>query len=969
MKKISIDIETYSDVDLAKSGVYRYSESPKFEVLLFGYSVDGGPVTVVDLASGERIPEGILDALTDNSVTKWAFNASFERVCLSAYLRRNYPEKFRSYGSADDSLRNYLDPAGWRCSMIWAAYLGLPLSLEKVGAVLMLTTQKMKEGKELIRYFCKPDWRAKFNDGKERNYPKDGPQKWEVFKSYNKRDVETEMAIQERLSKFPVPESVWEEYHIDQAINDRGILLDNRLVKEAIDIDAKCQEGLLKALRHITKLENPNSVSQLKGWLEDNGVATESLGKKTVSELIKKTDGEIKEVLMLRTQSAKSSIKKYIAMMDTACADRRARGMFQFYGANRSGRWAGRHIQLQNLPQNHMPDLEEARGLVRDGNYEMLQLLYDSIPDVLSQLIRTAFIAKPGYKFIVSDFSAIEARVLSYLAGEKWRSDVFKNNGDIYCMCASNMFHVPVVKHGINGDLRQKGKIAELACIAEGELVLTDQGLIPIERVTPSMKVWDGESWVAHEGVVFRGIKEVMTYEGLTATPDHLVYVQGEKEPVQFGIAAARGAHLVQAGNGRRAVRVGKNYQPRETLEPPVESLLRPYPVPGMWKHSVEQSECSAKRKNKRLPALFAAVSCTALANKETDGCKDEMRESRRPGVSELWSQRNPVQLPQRKRSRNLYPAYPGAPETSIGTGPNQHERELRAGEYSIRNQKGELCKSPDYRSLGVSSGVLAILPSDGHSEALSGSQQGRNYKGSGESRGGQKEKLAYHIRKVRVYDIRNAGPNHRFTVSGCLVHNCGYGGSIGALRAMGALDMGVKEEELKPLVDSWRNANPHIVNFWWEVDRAVKKALEERVPVRLSCLTFFCQSGMLFIGLPSGRRLAYVQPKMGTNRFGNPAVTYMGIGATKKWESIESYGPKFVENITQAISRDILCYAMKSLSHQFICGHVHDELIIECPKDVKVESICQIMGKTPPWLPGLVLRADGYETPFYKKD
>lgn len=660
MKKISIDIETYSDVDLAKSGVYRYSESPKFEVLLFGYSVDGGPVSVVDLACGERIPGEILDALTDNSVIKWAFNASFERVCLSSYLRRNYPEKFRSYGSADDSLRNYLDPAGWRCSMVWAAYLGLPLSLEKVGAVLMLATQKMKEGKDLIRYFCKPDMRAKFNYGKERNYPKDGPQKWEVFKSYNKRDVETEMAIQERLSRFPVPESVWEEYHIDQAINDRGILLDGRLVKEAIDIDAKCQEGLLKALRHITKLENPNSVSQLKAWLEDNGVATESLGKKTVSELIKKTDGEIKEVLVLRTQSAKSSIKKYTAMMDTACADRRARGMFQFYGANRSGRWAGRHIQLQNLPQNHMPDLEEARGLVRDGNYEVMQLLYDSIPDVLSQLIRTAFIAKPGYKFIVSDFSAIEARVLSYLAGEKWRSDVFRNNGDIYCMCASNMFHVPVVKHGINGDLRQKGKIAELAC---------------------------------------------------------------------------------------------------------------------------------------------------------------------------------------------------------------------------------------------------------------------------------------------------------------------GYGGSVGALRAMGALDMGVKEEELKPLVDSWRNANPHIVNFWWEVDRAVKKTVEEHVPVRLSCLTFFCQSGMLFIGLPSGRRLAYVQPQMGANRFGNPAVTYMGIGATKKWERIESYGPKFVENITQAISRDILCYAMKSLSHQFICGHVHDELIIECPKDVKVESICRIMGKTPPWLPGLVLRADGYETPFYKKD
>lgn len=660
MEKISIDIETFSDVDLTKSGVYRYAESPDFEILLFGYSVDGGEVKVIDIAQGEVIPDEILKALTDETVTKWAFNAQFERVCLSTYLRRNYPQYFSSYSIPEDSVGAYLNPRGWKCSMVWSAYMGLPLSLKAVGEVLKLSEQKMDEGKALIKYFsvlCKP---TKVNGGRTRNLPGHDMEKWNIFKDYNKRDVEVEMNIQKKLCKFPVPDSVWEEYWLDQEINDRGIALDMDLVTNAIRIDGIAKEKLTSAMKEITALENPNSVLQMKQWLADNGLEVDSLGKKEVSELLKTAPPKLAEVLELRQQLAKSSVKKYQAMQNAVCADNRARGMFQFYGANRSGRWAGKKIQFQNLPKNYMDDLEEVRNLVRDGNFTALQLLYDNIPEVLSELIRTAFVPKKGYKFIVSDFSAIEARVIAHLAGEKWRAEVFKNGGDIYCASASQMFKVPVEKHGINSHLRQKGKIAELAL---------------------------------------------------------------------------------------------------------------------------------------------------------------------------------------------------------------------------------------------------------------------------------------------------------------------GYGGSVGALKSMGALEMGLSEEELQPLVDSWRTANPHIVRFWWDVDNAVKTAIKERTTTKTHGITFIYQSGMLFIQLPSGRRLCYVRPRIGENKFGGESVTYEGIGSTKKWERIESYGPKFVENIVQAVSRDILCYAMRTLSHCFIVGHVHDELIIECSQNVSLQAICELMGRTPPWISGLQLRADGFETMFYKKD
>lgn len=657
---LSIDIESYSDVDLQKCGVYKYAQSPNFEILLFGVSVNGGEVMVYDMAQGEELPMDIIMALADDNVTKWAFNAAFERVCLSMWLQRNYPQCFCSYSINEDTVGDYLDPAAWKCSMIWSAYMGLPLSLAGAGTVLGLEEQKLKEGKDLIRYFCVPCKPTKVNGGRTRNLPEHDMEKWNLFKFYNRRDVEVEMSIQDRMKKYPVPDFVWEEYHLDQEINDRGIALDMQVVENAIAFDAKSKAELAEKMQELTDLDNPNSVVQMKQWLANNGLEMDSLGKKEVAQAVKTAPKKLAEVLLLRQQLSKSSVKKYQAMQNAVCEDGRARGMFQFYGANRSGRWAGRMIQLQNLPQNHMPDLEQARGLVESGNYDAMELLYDDIPDTLSQLIRTAFVPRAGMKFVVADFSAIEARVLSYLAKESWRSEVFQNNGDIYCASASAMFGVPVEKHGINGHLRQKGKIAELAL---------------------------------------------------------------------------------------------------------------------------------------------------------------------------------------------------------------------------------------------------------------------------------------------------------------------GYGGSVGALKAMGALDMGLSEEELQPLVDSWRAANPNIVRFWWDVDRCVKDTVKNRVTTETHGIRFFYQSGMLFIQLPSGRRLSYVKPRMGENRFGGEAVTYEGVGGTKKWERIESYGPKFVENIVQAISRDILAYAMRTLSHCFICGHVHDELIIECSMGGSLDAVCEQMGRTPPWISGLLLRADGYECSFYKKD
>jgi DNA polymerase len=664
MKTISIDIESFSSYNLSKCGAYKYAAAPDFEILLFGYSVDGGEVQVVDLAAGETLPPEILDALTDDTVKKWAFNANFERVCLSRYLRDKGisldPFTDGHHSVAVLGKAKCLNPESWRCAMVWSAYMGLPLSLAGAGAVLGLEKQKLTEGKELVRYFCSPCKPTTANGQRTRNHPEHAPDKWAAFKAYNKRDVEAEVSIQKRLAKFPVPDSVWDEYVQDQEINDRGMMLDMTLVRRAIEADTRSKAELTLAMKEITGLDNPNSVLQMKQWLSDNGLETDTLGKKAVAELLKTAPEPLGKLLSLRQQLAKSSVKKYQTMENAVCSDGRARGMFQFYGANRTGRWAGRHIQMQNLPQNHLPDLEQARELVRCGDFDALELLYDSVPEVLSELIRTAFVPKAGMKLVVADFSAIEARVIAWLAGETWRNEVFATHGKIYEASAAQMFRVPIEEVTKGSPLRQKGKIAELAL---------------------------------------------------------------------------------------------------------------------------------------------------------------------------------------------------------------------------------------------------------------------------------------------------------------------GYGGSVGALKAMGALDMGLEEDELQPLVTAWRSANPNIVKLWWDVDRAAMTAVRDRTFTETHGIKFGCQSGMLFITLPSGRRLSYVKPRIGTNQFGSPCVTYEGVGGTKKWERLNSYGPKFVENIVQATSRDILCFAMKAQRCAGIVMHVHDEIVIEADHRMSTKVLCEQMSRTPPWADGLLLRADGYDCPFYKKD
>lgn len=658
MKTLEIDLETRSDRDITKCGVYAYADSPYFAITLMSVAVDGGAVQLYDLSNGDCVPENILSALVDESVVKRAFNVNFERVCLSKYLREEHPQIFRSYSVGGDTVGDYLSPVGWQCTMIHCRTLGLPSTLAAAGAALKLEQQKMPEGKALIKYFCVPY--ATVDGIPQFHTPADAPDKWETFKTYNKQDVEAELAIDQRLSHFPVPDFIWEQFYLDQEINDRGIRVDMELVDAALTLDAQAKATLSAEMHRLTGIENPNSVYQLLEWLAEHGYQSDCLNKAAVRELLKTAKEPVKSVLELRLMLSKSSVRKYQAMQTAACSDHRARGMFSFYGASRTGRWAGRIIQLQNLPQNHIPDLTDARETVKQGLYDEVEMFYEDVPDTLSQLIRTAFVPRPGYKFIVADFSAIEARVIAWIAGEQWRMDAFANGADIYCASASKMFGVPVVKHGENGHLRQKGKVAELAC---------------------------------------------------------------------------------------------------------------------------------------------------------------------------------------------------------------------------------------------------------------------------------------------------------------------GYGGSVGAMKAMGGDVLNLSDAELKQIVTDWRNASPHIVKFWWAVDDAVKTAIRRKTTTETHGLQFRCQSGMLFITLPSSRKLCYAHPQIGENRFGGESVTYMGVGTSKKWERIESYGPKFVENIVQAIARDLLMFSMQTLSHCFIVGHIHDEMIIEADHRMSLEAVCRQMSRTPEWAKGLLLRADGYECEFYRKD
>lgn len=645
MQKISIDIETFSDIDLVKCGVYKYADSPAFEILLFAYSIDGGEIHIIDLASGDKLPEEIISAIKSDTVIKTAFNAQFERVCLSKHLGI------------------LLDPSSWYCTAVQAAELSLPASLADVGAALGLERQKMTEGKDLIKYFCVPCKPTKSNGGRTRNMPKDAPEKWTLFKKYCKRDVDVERQIAEKLKKYLLSKSEHDLYVLDQNINDRGVLVDLELARQAVKLNSIQTAVATEQAYTLTGLENPNSVAQLKAWLIENGVEIESLSKKAVAALADETDGDIQEMLHLRLLMSKTSVKKYEAVMRSVCKDNRVRGMMRFCGASRTGRWSGNILQPQNLPQNHLPDLTLARDIVKDGDFEMLDMTFGNVPNVLSELIRTVLIPKQNHRFIVADFSAIEARVLSWLAGEQWRLDTFRNGGDIYCASASQMFRVPVEKHGVNGHLRQKGKISELAC---------------------------------------------------------------------------------------------------------------------------------------------------------------------------------------------------------------------------------------------------------------------------------------------------------------------GYGGSVGALKNMGAVEMGVPEDELQGLINDWRNANPHIVKLWTEVGNTAMKAIKEKTIVSLGKLVFMYERGILFIRLPSGRRLSYIKPRIGTNRFGGDSITYMGVGASKKWERLETFGGKLVENIVQAIARDLLASAMMNVANAGynIVFHVHDEIIAEVPDGQgSVDEMCMLMSINPDWADGIPLSADGYECEYYRKD
>ena len=958
---MAIDLETRSDVDLPKCGVYRYVEGEKHRILLFCYKFAGDPdVTMIDMASGEKLTEDVLAALNDDEIIKTAWNAQFERTVISHYLGRT------------------LSPDAWQCTMVWAAGLSLPLSLKMAAEVLKVQEQKDKAGEALIRKFSVRQNPTKSNGYKEWIEPADDPKAWEMFKEYCKQDVRTEAAIREKLTVFPLPDHEWDYYHMDQRINDRGALIDKVLVEQAITCDLMLSEQMTKRAYELTGLENPNSVSQLKNWLEERGLEVDSLGKKNVASMIDELDRggldqEALDMLKLRLQMAKSSVKKYEAADRYICRDGRARGLFQFYGANRTGRFSGRGIQLQNLPQNHISTLDEARELVRMGCFDMVDSIYGNTPDILSQLIRTMLIPKPGCQFIVADFSAIEARVLAWEAGEEWRLEAFRNGADIYCASASQMFGVPVEKHGVNGHLRQKGKVAELACIAEGQSVLTDHGLVAIEQVTTDMKVWDGEEWVSHDGVIFRGERETITYEGLTATPDHLVWVEGQSEPVQFGFAATCGAHLIQTGDGGKAVRLGEDYQPGETVEPEMVGLLRSDRMPGMRLDTVAASEQLDNREIKRLPGLHTTKADTEMAGPEADGGEAEVREPGRSGIPQLWCQGNQVRLSECDGSRSLL--NPHIRPSGQGTGDRQDQQRsgLRPGEYSLHDTGSKSEQQADHSSEPVRPGILAIRGDSSTTEA--GERDGKESDSSGSHRCGAAEtkELERNPGKVRVYDIRNAGRRHRFTVSGRLVHNCGYQGGVGALISMGALDMGLKESELPDIIDSWRKSNEHIVSYWWDVEKAATDCVQTHQEQTVRRLKFQFYSGTLWMVLPSGRKLAYLKPRLQPNKFGRMSLTFEGTDGKNKFSRQETYGGKLVENATQAIARDILIEAMWRMEKAGldIVGHVHDEVILEVPTgSITVDRVCELMSENPAWCRSLPLAAAGYEAPgYYFKD
>lgn len=1264
--ELGIDIETYSSVDLTTSGVYKYAEAEDFTILLFAYSVNGSPVMCADLASGEQLPDKIKDALTDKSVLKTAFNANFERVCLSRYLG------------------TWLEPDDWDCTMVRAARLGLPLSLAQCGAVLGLEQQKMKEGKALINYFSKPCKATKVNGGRTRNLPEHAPDKWATFKRYCIRDVEVEQAIRRKVERLSVTDTERKAWLLDQRINDRGVLIDLQMAKKASDIDDEYRCKLEEEARQITGLDNPNSPVQLKAWLKaETGIDFPSIDKESVADALPRINSlKAKRILQIRQELGKTSTAKYKAMLTCACKDGRAKGLFQFYGANRSGRFcltgdhevltddgwvrleewkggkiacwnmsseiisfqkstpnefdyqgemyhacnkrcdilctpnhkipywteegwktdemqnlvkrhsipfwglrqntiarngetelrilimvqadghyteegtltlhftkqrkierctkllrkgeivftrkvnsdksttfyvnwkqlplylrafnkknfgswilkenadtffdelqywdgyrssqnsmqyvttnkinadliqalglingksvtmlikepkqnrvstkdrantayvlnvwdnpghhstiriediskeqfsgkvycpttptgfflvrrngkcwvtgnSGRNLQLQNLPQNHIPDIDYARNLVKNGSLDDIVLEYGNVPKLLSELIRTALIAKDGCTFHVCDFSAIEARVLAWLAGEDWVLNVFRNNGDIYCATASQMFGVPVEKHGRNAELRQKGKVATLACIAEGELVLTDKGLVPIQDVTLQHRLWNGLEWVHHEGVIFKGYKRVIKYEGLTATPDHIVYVyeQGTGKPreIQFGIAAACGSHLVQTGNGGANIRLGENNFPREKMESRMESSLCSDRMHGLRRKAMAVLKQSKKRYIERLSVLQSNKKSYSpeVVSEKSNSAETKMPEPARSKLSFIWGTRDKILFQQCLRSCRVYDKYFRFTFARFRNRPYRQQWELREGEYPICHTERELCEQKNHGIISFRSKILGLFRGHSKAQAQSRVYKRTNNGASQTSSKGQAQGMEDHSAEVRVYDILNAEGHHCFTVSNKLVHNCGYGGGVNALKAMGADKMGLADSELADIISKYRLANPHIVRLWKHIGAATRAALKgEALPIERG-ITFEMKWGGMCITLPSKRQLFY--PRMHINA--NNRFEFEGMDQIKKvWGLQETYEGKLTENIIQGVARDILVETMLRLEKAGlnIVFHVHDETIIEATPNQKLEDIEDIFSMDIPWAKGLPLKGAGYTTPYYLKD
>lgn len=950
MRTLSIDIESYSDVDLSKCGVYKYASSPAFEILLFGYAVDGGDVRVVDLACGEQIPDEIIYALSDASVTKWAFNAMFERVCLSNFLGE------------------WLEPEGWHCTMVWSATLGLPLSLENAGSVLGLEKQKLTEGKDLIRYFCVPCRPTKANGGRTRNRPEHDPEKWERFKAYNLRDVETEMQIQNRLSNFPVPDAIWEEYHLDQEINDRGIGVDMELVRQAIAMDVRSRERLTDALQELTGLENPNSIQQMKQWLADHGLETDTLGKKAVAELVKTAPEPLREVLSLRQQLAKSSVKKYTAMENAVCADSRAHGMFQFYGANRTGRfcltgdhevltdkgwirldeWHGGRIACWN-PNGEAVSFQKANAL----NFPYKGLMYEYCDKRISQ------ISTPDHKMYVKRRYGGEWMVETVENMECYRPSIPFTG---YRQTTSGM------EHGI---LRVLVMVQADGCFADdGSVLLGFTKLRKVERckmllraagITFTYRVYEENPRPRHQfKIISRNVplwlrifrnKTFDTWlfdESADVFFDELVYWDGyrsAKNSIQYVTCNKQNADIVQAFahiTGRAAqlkVKDRREEHPKWSVAYVLDIWLTP-------------KNCHEVRNKPKKFQFDGTVYCA-----ETSTGFFLVRRNGR-----VWVTGNSGRLIQ---LQNL-------PQNHI---PDlvQARALVRSGNYEALSMLYE--DIPDTLSQLIRT---AFVPQDGRKLIVADFSAiearvlawlaGERWVSEVFEKGGD----IYCETAARMFHCRveKHGENAELRQKGKQATlSCGYGGSVGALKAMGALEAGMTEEELQPLVDSWRAANPNIVRFWWDVDRAVKDCIRQRVPTETHGLRFDYRSAMLFITLPSGRRLAYVKPRIGENQFGGESVTYMGVSGTKKWERLESYGPKFVENIVQGTARDILCYAMRTLRNCAIVAHVHDEIIIEADRRMSLSAVCEQMGRTPPWAKGLKLRADGYECEFYQKD